>query len=163
LTDREESQGFLVDGTAGRLARWLRILGLDADYVSTGDAAEIARRARRSGRTVITRNRLLAKRLGGQAMLLSSDRLDDQIEQVVEAVGRERCAPFSRCSLCNVRLVPIPRDLVRGRVPDYVWRHHRSFALCPLCGRYYWRGTHSEKMQQVIDRTVGKLPGGAAS
>lgn len=152
---RGESEGLLVDRTAGRLARWLRILGLDTDYAATCDTAVIARLARQSGRTVITRNRAVVERLKGQGILLVSEHLEDQVRQVLDKVGRRTCAPFSKCSICNADLVPVPKDSVRGRVPDYVYRHHDHFASCPVCGRYYWRGTHWQLMHQAIEKMIG--------
>jgi uncharacterized protein with PIN domain len=154
-SDERGSASFLVDGTAGRLARWLRILGLDTEYTAACDVAEITRRARQSGRTVITRNRLLVERLKGQGFLLVSEHLGDQIRQVVGRVGWERCDPFSRCSVCNVGLTPVARESAQGRVPDYVYRYHDRFAACPVCGRYYWRGTHCNAMRREIDRLTG--------
>jgi uncharacterized protein with PIN domain len=144
-----------VDRTAGRLARWLRILGLDAEYAATCDEASITRRARQSGRIVASRNRNLVGRLKGQSILLISEHLGDQIRQVLDKVGWDRCEPFSRCSVCNVALLPVAREKVKGRVPEYVYRRQDRFAVCPVCGRYYWRGTHCDRMQEEIERITG--------
>lgn len=145
---------FLVDRTAGKLARWLRILGLDADYVATCDIPPIVKLARQSGRTVVTRNFRLLDRLG-EGILLESDVLDEQVRQVVRTVGEENLALFSRCSVCNVELESVEKEALKGRIPEYVYNNHDEFANCPSCGRYYWRGTHWEKMKEVIERMVG--------
>lgn len=149
-----------MDRTAGRLARWLRILGLDTEYVDTCDVSVVARQARQSGRTLITRNHLLAERLGGAGILLGSQQLGDQLRQVVDEVGRDKCTPFSRCSACNARLVPAAREGVRGRVPAYVYQHHDRFSVCPVCGRYYWRGTHWHIMHREIEQIMGGMRDG---
>jgi uncharacterized protein with PIN domain len=146
--------GFLVDRTAGRLARWLRILGLDTEYMATCDASAIARRARQEGRRVVTRNRAVCDRLGGACILLASELLKDQIRQVVGVVGTECLSPFSRCNTCNERLSHVPKENVRGRVPAYVYEHHEGFSVCPACGRYYWRGTHWSMMNREIKRML---------
>jgi uncharacterized protein with PIN domain len=155
-----EGGGFLVDRTAGRLARWLRILGLDTEYMATCDTSAIARRARQEGRTAVTRNRALSDRLGAECILLESEHLEDQIRQVVGEVGFENLAPFSRCNACNERLRPVPRESVRGRVPAYVYDNHQEFSVCPVCGRYYWQGTHWLLMNQKIERIVGGMRNG---
>lgn len=149
-----EGGGFLVDRTAGRLARWLRILGFDTQYMPTCDAAAIARRARQQGRTVVTRNGDLSERLGAKGILLTSGQIEEQIRQVVEEVGSENLAPFSRCNACNERLIPVPRESVEGRVPAYVYEHQKKFSMCPACGRYYWQGTHWRIMRQEIERIL---------
>lgn len=145
---------FLVDRTAGKLARWLRILGLDADYIATCDMPPIVKLARQSGRIVITRNRRLIERLG-EGILLESDTVEEQVRQVVRAVGREKISLFSRCSVCNVELQQVEKDTVKGRIPEYVYENHDEFAICPSCGRYYWKGTHWERMKEDIEKIVG--------
>jgi uncharacterized protein with PIN domain len=145
---------FLVDRTAGKLARWLRILGLDAGYIATCDIPPIVKLARQSGRTVVSRNGALIDRLGG-GILLESDALGEQVRQVVRTVGRGNLRMFSRCSLCNVELESIGKREVRGRVPEYVYENHDEFAICPVCGRYYWQGTHWERMRHEIEEMIG--------
>jgi len=149
-----------VDRTAGRLARWLRILGLDTEYMATCDTAAITRRARQSGRTVITRNHALAERLGKNSILLASEHLREQIGQMVREVGHGSLDPFSRCNACNERLVPVAGDGVKGRVPAYVYEHQKRFSVCPLCGRYYWQGTHWHIMHREIESIVGGIRDG---
>lgn len=144
----------LVDRTAGRLGRWLRILGFDVEYVATCDPSKIAKIARQTGRKAITRTRSLAERLGADSILLKSERLDEQIRQVVCTFGTGVCEPFSRCNICNTELEDIPKEEVKGRVPDYVYRTHDDFAVCPVCGRYYWRGTHWQEMARRIDEIL---------
>lgn len=151
----QNSLKFLVDRTAGRLARWLRILGFDAEYAATCDPATIVRLARQSGRKTITRNGSLAQRLGKDSMLLESEHVADQLRQVIGEVGAERCDPFSRCNICNAKLVPIAKEDTKGRVPEYVYVNHDLFSVCPVCGRYFWQGTHWQRMREVIERIVG--------
>jgi len=130
---------------------------LDTWYMATCDASAIARRARQEGRTVVTRNRALSDRLGAKCVLLASEHLEEQIRQVVEEVGSENLVPFSRCNTCNERLVQVPRESVKGRVPAYVYEHQEKFSVCPVCGRYYWQGTHWRIMKQEIERVLGGM------
>lgn len=136
----------LVDSTAGRLARWLRLLGFDAEYAGVVGESALARLARQSGRMIVTRNRRLAERLGEQAIHLASQRLPDQLRQVVGGTHGPPPVAFSRCNVCNARLVEIPKESLAGRVPAYVYSHHDKFSACPVCGRYYWQGTHYRHM-----------------
>jgi uncharacterized protein with PIN domain len=144
----------LVDRTAGKLARWLRILGLDTEYIETCDSAPIVKMARQSGRKAVTRNAAVIRRLG-EGILLESDALADQVRQVVRAVGASEIALFTRCSVCNAVLESVEKETVKGRIPEYVYENHDGFAICRVCGRYYWRGTHWEKMKAEIERMMG--------
>jgi uncharacterized protein with PIN domain len=146
---------FLVDRTAGKLARWLRVLGFDVEYTATSVLSEITKLARQSGRTVITRNGSLAGRLGAGSILLRSEQIEHQLRQVVGLVGKEKCEPFSRCNVCNARLEEVEKQLVEGRVPEYVYMNHDRFSVCPVCGRYYWQGTHWHKMIGEIEKVLG--------
>jgi hypothetical protein len=149
--EAHEEPMFLVDRTAGRLARWLRVLGFDVDYADTCEVSAIARWGRRTGRTVLTRNRELAERMGASSILIMDEHLTGQLRQVVEQVGVDACKPFTRCNICNARLKPVPRDSISGRVPDYVYSNHERFSTCPVCGRYYWHGTHWESMNRKVN------------
>jgi uncharacterized protein with PIN domain len=151
---------FLVDRTAGKLARWLRILGFDVEYVATCEPAAITKLARRSGRRVITRNRDLTERIGPDSILLGSEHLNEQLKQVVAEVGSARCHPFTRCSVCNAELANIDKDGIEGRIPQYVFMNHDEFAVCPVCGRYYWQGTHWDNMVAEIERMMEEEPHG---
>ena len=149
------SPRFLVDGTAGKLARWLRVLGFDAAYVSECEPRVVARLARQSGRTVLTRSREVAGRLGGSrpggsSILIESEHLRGQLEQVVESVGRDACRPFSRCNICNRKLERVEKETVRGRVPEFVYETQEAFSSCPECGRYFWHGTHYANMLEQV-------------
>lgn len=152
---RVRGMRLLVDRTAGKLARWLRILGLDTDYIATCDISPIVKLARRSGRKVVSRNAVLVKRMGSEGILLESDALEEQIRQVVRTLGEENLAPFSRCSVCNAELERVRKEAVRGRIPRYVYENHDDFAICPACGRYYWQGTHWRKMKRKVEKITG--------
>jgi len=141
---------FLVDGTAGKLARWLRVLGFDVAYVSECEPPAVARLARQSDRIVLTRNTEVTERLGGSSILLKSEHLRGQLEQVVESVGKDACRPFSRCNVCNRKLERVEKETVRGRVPEFVYATQESFSSCPECGRYFWHGTHYANMLEQV-------------
>jgi uncharacterized protein with PIN domain len=153
----ESQPRLLVDRTAGRLARWLRILGLDVDYIPTCDPSAVTRAARQSGRRAVTRNGTIAGRLHG-ALLLTGGDLAGQIRQVVAETGADRCRFFSRCNLCNARLAAVARESVKGRVPAYVYENHDRFSACPVCGRYYWQGTHWRHMLGQVQAILEERP-----
>ena len=150
MSEKAAVPRFLVDGTAGKLARWLRVLGFDADYVSECDAPAIARLARQSGRVVVSRSTEVTGRLGEASILLESENLRGQLEQVVDSVGPDACRPFSRCNVCNRKLERVQKETVRGRVPEFVYATQDSFSSCPQCGRYFWHGTHYSNMLEQV-------------
>jgi len=144
----------LADAMLGRLAKWLRLIGYDTLYGAALSDHQIVSRARAEGRTVLTRDRGLAQRRGIQCLVIHSDALEDQITEVVAALGLPAAGVESRCPRCNAVLEEVSHDQARPHVPAHVLETHRHFRRCPNCARYYWRGSHWERIQQMIDRYI---------
>ncbi len=147
---RQEAPPLLLDVMLGRLARWLRLMGYDVTYMADTDDIEIVRAARAQKRLVLTRDRGLAARRAIEAVLITSQDLDDQIEQVTTEVGPPPQPAVPRCVVCNTPLEPLSPQAARERVPPYVWRTKSSFARCPACKRIYWPGTHWEAIRERL-------------
>lgn len=135
----------------GRLARWLRILGYDTVFEPDADDWALVRCARAEGRLLLTRDRQLAIRRGVSALWVESQELAAQVQEVLAAVGPSPEGAFSRCPVCNDRLMPLSRREARRRVPPHVFRTQQEFRLCPMCERVYWRGTHWARMREAVD------------
>ncbi len=143
---------FVADKTLGRLARWLRILGCDVLYGSNFSGVGLLAAARRDGRTLLTRDRRLAKRREAPPLLLiEDDGFRAQLRQVVGAFEIDTTAElFRRCVDCNTELTVVERDEVAGRVPTFVFDTQRSFRRCPRCGHLYWEATHVERVKREL-------------
>ncbi|NLF02923.1 MAG: hypothetical protein GX601_18320 [Anaerolineales bacterium] len=68
----EDDLRLLLDGMLGRLAKWLRLLGYDAEYDNSASDTELARRARAEGRVLLTRDYELANRPGLRTLRIAS-------------------------------------------------------------------------------------------
>lgn len=122
----------------GSLARWLRILGYDADYVREREPNELIERALEEDRVLLTRDRrLAARRKIGPHLLIASDDLGEQIRQVLQGAGAgpRRDRLFGRCVECNRELVAIDYARAAAVVPAYVAATQERFHRCPGCGR----------------------------
>jgi uncharacterized protein with PIN domain len=146
-----EAPPLLLDAMLGRLARWLRLMGYDAAYLADTPDLLIVRKARAESRLVLTRDHTLARQRGIETLLIESGEIDQQIAQVVEAIGPTGDPPTPRCVTCNQPLVPADRETVRDRVPPYVLRTESEFRICEQCRRVYWPGTHWESVEERID------------
>jgi len=128
-----------------RLARWLRLLGADVRCEPALGGAELLRLAREDGRILLTRDKRL--RTARDVYLVTSDRFRDQLCEVLARFPFDtRRSAFTRCSHCNYKLGEVSRELVRRRVPPFVYASHDRFAQCPGCGRVYWAATHPERI-----------------
>ncbi len=149
-THSDPQVSFLCDQNLGRLARWLRIMGFDTEYMHTWDESMIER-ARAAGRILLTRRRDFAA--DRQSIVLESDFLKDQLRFLDKHLKlSEKLLPYSRCSICNASLKCVKAQDVKNLVPEYVSATRETFVRCPHCQRIYWKGTHTDKMVEAMRR-----------
>lgn len=148
---------FICDQMLGRLAKWLRLMGYDTLYFKSIEDLELIRIAFEEKRMLFTRdNALMARRkirLGEvKAFLIESDSLDAQLGEIAQKFELEKVnISNTLCSICNAPLTPISKSQVKGRVPRYVYETQQKFSTCPCCGRYYWKGTHWDKVNSKLN------------
>lgn len=136
----------LIDAMLGSLARHLRWLGYDAEYLADLPDEEMMRIARHSGRLLVTRDRGLAQRRNVNSLYVAATELSAQVQTVVKAVGPAHHP--SRCTVCNGELERLTPAQAAALVPPYVAQTQTQFARCQRCGRVYWPGTHWPGLQQ---------------
>ncbi len=127
-----------------RLARWMRMAGHDVSNPPEGaDDSDLIEIALAEGRTLLTRDRLLAKRCGwaeASCILITSSDLDEQLSEIEEAGISLELEP-ERCTLCNG-----PLEEVEGSEGGpALWR-------CERCGKLYWRGSHWRGIRDRLKR-----------
>ncbi len=149
----------IADMMLGRLARWLRLYGYDTLY-GIEDDNEILRVAMKEGRILLSRDEDLikrAKKLGIRAILLNSNSLEMQIDELRKE-GFEFAELFpanARCPKCNGLIQPISKDDVKDKIPSPVYEKYDEFYVCVNCGQIYWPGKQWEEIVK-IDRKIRK-------
>lgn len=149
---------FIVDHNAGKLVKWLRMMGYDSLFFNGSDDSEMVKQALAEGRIILTRDTAIMKRrvvTNGQlnAVLIESEEPDQQIRQVIGRLELDcQFRPFTLCLECNRVLEERDHDEVRGRVPPYVYKTQQQYMECPACHRIYWRGTHWETMMRMLKK-----------
>lgn len=151
-TEREDTR-FLCDAMLGRLAKWLRLLGYDTEYLNRVDDIALLKAARENHRVLLTRDTLIMKRRvvkSGElpALLIESDNYLDQLSQVIKEYKLRKDRP-ARCNICNTAVGDLDKPTAKGRVPLYVYETEESFKSCPVCGRVYWPASHWENIKKV--------------
>ena len=141
----------------GRLARWLRLMGYDVAYERDIPDARLVSRSWKENRLILTRDSGL-RRWTAQMVFVHSDRIEDQLRQVLRDCGLRRRPHrfYSRCSLCNTPLRSVPKAEIRDQVPAFTYRHHRRFARCPRCRKVYWLGSHAPLFRKDLRRGRGR-------
>jgi len=147
---------FIVDANAGKLARWLRMMGYDALFFDEPDDGIMVKIALAQGRTVITRDTGFMKRRAVtsgrvQALLVSGDDPERQMRDVIGILHLDnKYKPFTRCLECNTELNSREKTDIAQMVPPRVYEKQEQYMACPLCGRIYWRGTHWQAMKKKL-------------
>ena len=144
---------FVCDEMLGTLAKWLRILGYDTVYVKNMKDDEILRIAEKEGRIIITRDKVLAKK-SKKALYINEKDLEKQLEKVFKKLNLkiDDGKILSRCTVCNILVVPIEKEKIKEKVPKHVWENHKKFWICPKCERIYWIGSHWNNMEEKIKK-----------
>jgi uncharacterized protein with PIN domain len=147
---------FLLDCHLGRLTAHLRMLGFDCLYQNDFDDSTMAETAAAQERILLTRDRRLLMRkiiLHGYC-LRSLDPLE-QLTEVIERFGLgDKIKPFHRCLRCNHPLEPVEKEKILDRLEPLTRKYYYEFHLCPACGQIYWKGSHFERMQELINRVA---------
>jgi uncharacterized protein with PIN domain len=145
---------FLADVHLGKLARRMRLLGLDVAWPADPDGADddaLVARAAAEGRVLLTRDRLLLHRRAlPSGALVRGQAVTDQLDDVLSRF-RPPLAPWTRCVACGGALRPAPREEVADQLEPGTLRTYEDFSRCVSCGRAYWRGAHARRLEAVIE------------
>jgi uncharacterized protein with PIN domain len=137
---------FIADAMLGKLAKRMRLLGLDVLYDPGLGDNEIIRLSLEQERVILTRDTGLAARpIASSHLFIKSGQVREQLEEVFAECHPEP-KPLSRCSGCNTPISPVAKEDIQEFVPRHVYEKNTVFFHCPGCGRIYWRGSHVKRM-----------------
>lgn len=145
---------FILDVHLGKLARRLRLLGIDSDYRNDFPDAEIMQRAFAEHRIILTRDRgILKHRKVTHGYLVRSDHVDVQLGEVMQRFQLvEEVQPWSRCMACNGKLEDVEKQVVLDRLEPKTRRYYDEFRRCTKCDQIYWQGSHFKKIKGWLAR-----------
>jgi len=143
---------FLVDKNVYRLAKLLRVVGLDAADCKGMDDDEIAAESERTRRILLSRDHRLLKRSRiTWGRLVRSQQPWDQLLKILELFDLKTCLrPFTRCVYCNCWLQDRSKEEVLDRLEPLTKRYYDSFFECPECNRIFWPGSHHERLMDRL-------------
>jgi len=144
---------FVLDVHLGKLARLMRLLGLDVLYRNDYDDKLLACISATQHRALLTRDRkLLHYRMITHGCLLRSMNADEQLSQVIRRFDlKENLSPFSRCLECNGPLESAEKDKILDRLEPKTIRYYDTFFQCAQCRKIYWKGSHFGRLAAVVE------------
>ncbi len=143
---------FQVDINVGKLARLLRMAGIDTWYKPQLSEGELAEEAVAQDRILLTRNRdLLQHKIIVWGRLVRSENPEAQLAEIISLFGLwKQIAPFSRCLDCNALLQSVDKVSILHRLEPLTKKYYHRFKRCPDCDRIYWQGSHHRHMLDII-------------
>lgn len=150
---------FVADVHLGRLAAYLRMLGFDTLYPSDYRDEELARISSTEERVLLTRDKGLLKR--SIVVYGYFVRETDPWRQLGEVLRRfhlvDLVAQLPRCTDCNSVLNVVEKEAILDRIPVESRHYYDEYRLCPGCGKLYWRGSHFERIDALLDELRQQL------
>ncbi len=148
---------FVLDVHLGRLARWLRLLGIDTAYTNDCSDETLASIARDEHRILLTRDRRLLMRTAvehGHWVRAQDPRV--QLPEIIQRYDLlPLFRPYTRCAHCNGLLVSVTREEVAHLLQPRTAGAHSEFTRCQRCGQVYWPGSHLRRLRDILN-TVQK-------
>jgi uncharacterized protein with PIN domain len=144
---------FVLDQHLGRLAAYLRLLGLDCVHRARFDDDALARVAIEEGRVLLSRDRrlLMHRAIVHGGFVHATDPME-QVPEVLHRFGApEAIAPFTRCMACNGVLRLAAREEVEERLQPDTREYYTEFRECPDCHRVFWDGSHVRRMRAWVE------------
>ena len=147
---------FILDIHLGRLVAYLRMLGFDTLYPEDYRDEELARLANVEQRILLTRDIGLLKRSAVTYGYFVRE--TDPEQQLIEVLkGFDLAAqttPFHRCLHCNGLLAPVDKAEIIDQLPANTRQYYDEFRRCQSCHKIYWKGSHYQRMQRLIERVL---------
>ena len=146
---------FIADCHLGKLAKYLRFMGVDTLYFSHIEDDDLVALANRENRVILTRDRELSRRKETPVFYLEPKEIVEQLKTVAREFKIEMMDDeYRRCLICNTRLQTIDKRSLGDEVPERVKAHFDFFQQCPDCHRIYWHGDHYRNMMAFLENTL---------
>lgn len=150
---------FVADVHLGKLARLLRLLGFDTWYPNVATPPHLVALAAEEDRVLLTRSANMPGSGNARILRISSESAPTQLKEVIEAFGiKDQVKPFSRCLVCNGRLTVIEKTAIIDLLEPNTARYFTEFWQCEACRRVYWKGSHYQRMLQLLQEYGIKGP-----
>jgi uncharacterized protein with PIN domain len=147
---------FIADVHLGTLAKYMRMIGLDTLYQNNYPYGEIIKISLEEKRTILTKDRDLLKQNDvTHGYWIRSDNPDEQLKEIINRFDlKNEIKEFSRCLECNTILIHVEKEKILDRLPPKVKQRQNEFFYCTNCDKVYWKGSHFDKMKNLIDKVI---------
>lgn len=154
LGQEPEAPRFVCDASLGGLARWLRAAGYEAAWTESAAAAELLRKARADGATLVTTDSRMMERSVVRDGSVKAQWLPSDLPRAAQLLMLMRDLDLKirapRCMSCGGELRAVPKEDVAERIPPRTARWKDEYFVCAGCGQLFWQGTHWERIARRL-------------
>ena len=147
---------FVTDASLEFLAHRLAFLGYDVTTIRGARLEELFEAGRREARTVLTLSARHPRRFADVTAIVVPRGDAAAALRAIASTHAPAGGPFSRCAGCNVALRSRHPMEARGEVPGRVLRSAPSLYDCPVCGKWYWEGSHVARLRAWLEAALGR-------
>lgn len=142
---------FIADVHLGKLAKLMRMLGFDVVYNNTFSNQVLVSIALDKNLVLLSRNHSIRTINRLQYFIVASEDAIIQLQEVMAHFNlKDQIRPFTKCLVCNGALHAVVREEIIGELQPNTKQYFNEFWQCDDCKRVYWKGSHYERMQQLI-------------
>lgn len=143
---------FVCDVHLGKLAKNLRMLGIDSAYKNNYTLREIVIISINEIRVILTQDPgLLKRREVTHGYFVRNSAPIEQTKEIIKRFQLQNIInEFSRCIDCNSILVETKNEKIINRLPEKVRDSNNLFYTCIVCNKIYWEGSHFKNMLEKI-------------
>ena len=143
---------FVLDTHLGRLAAYLRMLGFDTLYRNDYDDATLAEISVNEQRILLTCDiQLLMRKIITHGYFVRARQPKKQLLEVIKRFDlKNNLHPFTRCLHCNGLVEQVEKKSIEQRLLPRTKEYYNEFWQCSQCKKIYWKGTHYQKMQNLV-------------
>jgi uncharacterized protein with PIN domain len=129
------------------------MLGFDTLYPDDYRDEELARLSSEERRILLTRDLGLLKRsIVTQGYYVRETNPQHQLIEIVKHFNlTEAITPFRRCLSCNGSLESVEKSVILDLLQEDTRKYYDEFWRCQQCAKIYWKGSHFQRMQELID------------
>lgn len=146
---------FIADEMLKRLAKWLRLFGIETAYSIGKSDDEIIAIAQQHDYIILTRDEKLerkARKYRAPCCLIRNNNVVEQLLEIKRAAGMKIEFPEKTfCPICGEELRRVGKEEVRQLVEENVLKEKNEFWLCGKCNKAYWIGSHWKNINNVLN------------
>lgn len=150
---------FICDVHLGKLARNLRIFGIDVYYKNYLNDEQIVKISLAEKRTILTRDTGILKRAEvTHGYFIRNDKPEKQTAEVISRFSLMKIIkPFTLCLDCGSKLVKVNKKDILHLIPENVKQVQNKFFYCVNCKKIFWAGSHLNNMALFIKEIMEQL------